>query len=62
MFRYFGIRRPAARPDVQPEPALRGPMTDEYVRELQKRLAEKRAAAIAELGDRWLFHPSRTIK
>jgi hypothetical protein len=37
-------------------------MTDEYVRELQKRLAEKRAAAIAELGDRWLLHPRNRIR
>lgn len=41
---------------------LRGPITEAYVRELQKRLAEKRAAAIAELGDRWLLHPRNRIR
>lgn len=59
IFRLLAPRR-AAQP--APEPALRGPMTDEYVRELQKRLAEKRAAAIAELGDRWLLHPRNRIR
>ena len=49
-------RRPAAAP------VLRGPMNDERVRELQRVIAEKRAAAIAELGDRWLLHPSRRIR
>jgi hypothetical protein len=50
------MRRPA------PAPALRGPMNDERVRELQRVIAEKRAAAIAELGDRWLLHPRNRIR
>ncbi|MCA3177590.1 MAG: hypothetical protein O9345_16180 [Burkholderiaceae bacterium] len=49
------LRRP-------PAPVLGSPMNDERVRELQRRIAEKRAAAIAELGDRWLLHPSRRIR
>lgn len=57
MLRLFAPKRLPA-----PEPAMRGPMSEEYVRELQKRLAEKRAAAIAQLGDRWLLHPSRRIR
>lgn len=59
IFRLLAPRRAVQAP---PEPALRGPMTDEYVRELQKRLAEKRAAAIAERGDRWLRHPRNRIR
>lgn len=49
------LRRP-------PAPALSAPMNDARVRELQRVIAEKRAAAIAELGDRWLLHPSRRIR
>lgn len=49
-------------PKAAPQPAMRGPMSEEYVRELQKRLAEKRAAAIAQLGDRWLLHPRNHVK
>lgn len=59
IFRLLGPRRAVKAP---PQPALSGPVTEEYVRELQKRLAEKRAAAIAELGDRWLLHPSNRIR
>lgn len=57
MLRLFAPKRLPA-----PELEMRGPMSEEYVRELQKRLAEKRAAAIAQLGDRWLLHPSRRIR
>ena len=46
----------------RPAPVLAAPMNDERVRELQRVIAEKRAAAIAELGDRWLLHPSRRIR
>lgn len=49
------LRRP-------PAPVLSAPMNEERVRELQRVLAEKRAAAIAELGDRWLLHPRNRIR
>lgn len=52
--------KPAYQPTEPPQ--LRGPITDAYLRALQKRLAEKRAAAIAYLGDHWLLHPSRRIR
>jgi hypothetical protein len=46
----------------RPTPVLATPMNEERLRELQRVIAEKRAAAIAELGDRWLLHPSRRIR
>jgi hypothetical protein len=46
----------------RPAPVLRAPMNDDRVRELQRVIAEKRAAAIAELGDRWLLHPRNRIR
>lgn len=55
------VRQPP-QPTTPPLDGLRGPMSDATLRELQRRIAEKRAAAIAELGDRWLLHPSRRLK
>ena len=49
------LRRP-------PAPVLGSPMNDERVRELQRRIADKRAAAIAELGERYLLHPKNRIR
>lgn len=46
----------------RPTPVLSAPMNEERLRELQRVIAEKRAASIAELGDRWLLHPNRRIR
>lgn len=46
----------------RPTLPLTGPMNDERVREMQRGIAQKRAAAIAELGDRWLLHPRNRIR
>lgn len=56
------IRRLLSALRRRPTPVLHAPMNEERVRELQRVIAEKRAAAIAELGDRWLLHPSRRIR
>ena len=53
---------PMRNPPAPPPADLIGPMNDERVRELQRVIAEKRAAAIAELGDRWLLHPRNRIR
>lgn len=62
----FGLFAPRGRanqpPHRNPPAPAPAPMTDERVRELQRVIAEKRAAAIAELGDRYLLHPRNHVK
>jgi hypothetical protein len=57
------FRRPSpSRTPARAPAGLHGPMSEQQIRELQRRLAEKRAAAIAELGERWLLHPANRIR
>lgn len=54
--------RPGQPPMRNPPAPAPAPMNDERVRELQRVIVEKRAAAIAELGDRYLLHPKNRIR
>jgi hypothetical protein len=42
--------------------ALRGPMTEQALRELQARNDQKRQAAIAALGHDWILHPTNRVR
>lgn len=57
------LDRHAAPPSLPPHALqLGGPITDQVLRTLQARNQAKADAAIAALGDDWVFHPSRRIR
>lgn len=41
---------------------LLGPMSDQVLRELAARNAEKAGAAIARMGELYVFHPSKVMR
>lgn len=41
---------------------FRGPMTEEVLKELQRRNEEKLKAAIEYLGEKWILHPNNAPK
>ena len=50
-------------PPVQHQPLpLRGPMSEQVLRELQARNDQKRQAAIAALGRDWILHPTNRVR
>ncbi|MFM1991311.1 MAG: hypothetical protein RJA99_4268 [Pseudomonadota bacterium] len=56
------IEPPASRRALSHPYGLTGPMTEHVVRELAARITEKSQAAIASMGDRYVFHPSRILR